>query len=580
MYTLKQIAQRGTAWGGVAAFVVAAVAPLASPAFADSLNPLTDRSLTLSSSAPGWENYDGSGNSTYAQPNSGANGHQTGNTFDFKVSTNSALDADDPADGPDAPIKAMTFQYCTTSAGECLAPGDNAVHGEDTDTTSDLKVTFPSPAELASANFGTVVGTDGLVQAVPGFTNPNNPSDTTGQFAASQLPGNFVVYYDNAGTWTQSTGWTLTASNVEDYDTDASKETGQNNFITLTNETGQGFTTGQQVKVVFFGTDDNYIQNPGSGAFFVKINTYSDDTTLDETTLVDGGVTVANVMNHSIRIQTKVLETMKFSVGTVDPNTLDSTDGDDTVGSETPSTLEVAKFADTSGMTGETDHGTCDAILGGMKATDPVNVLKLGNQAAEGSLSDQDTYATHSYWRLSSNSSAGATVYYSGVTLSNTVGDKISAIGDTSAVSLPGDEQFGLGMMNGVAPSHEVDYSQIADFENAPDNGLTEVHASTIADTSGNGSWHTPQLFPLIPNATYAFGGGDGTGTGAIDGTDTTVKFAFDETSNSVPVSLATEDTDVVDCVTGKMRYIANISSTTPAGIYTTAINYIAAPQY
>ena len=53
----------------------------------------------------------------------------------------------------------------------------------------------------------------------------------------------------------------------------------------------------------------------------------------------------------------------------------------------------------------------------------------LGNELGEFSLETAHTYSTHSYWRLSSNSSAGATVYYSGVTLSNTVNDKISAIG-------------------------------------------------------------------------------------------------------------------------------------------------------
>src|SRR6202008_331181 len=92
------------------------------------------------------------------------------------------------------------------------------------------------------------------------------------------------------------------------------------------------------IKVIFFGTTGNYITNPGSGAFFVKINTYNavadavgtdtvaftnDDTyTLDPDDIVDGGVTVANVMNQSIQITTKVLETMQFSVGTVDPATL------------------------------------------------------------------------------------------------------------------------------------------------------------------------------------------------------------------------------------------------------------------
>ena len=56
--------------------------------------------------------------------------------------------------------------------------------------------------------------------------------------------------------------------------------------------------------------------------------------------------------------------------------------------------------------------------------------------------------------------------------------------------------------------------------------------------------------------------------------------FAFDTNSNLIPVDLASEDSQVVDCVTGKMRYIANIAATTPAGIYATKVNYIAAPQY
>src|SRR5690606_32677600 len=80
-----------------------------------------------------------------------------------------------------------------------------------------------------------------------------------------------------------------------------------------------GNNHGDYFKVIFFGTDTNYITNPGSSWFFVRMNTYSSDTVLDETTLIDGGVTVANVMNESITIRTKVLETLDFSVGTFDP---------------------------------------------------------------------------------------------------------------------------------------------------------------------------------------------------------------------------------------------------------------------
>jgi hypothetical protein len=88
-----------------------------------------------------------------------------------------------------------------------------------------------------------------------------------------------------------------------------------------------------------------------------------------------------------------------------------------------------------------------------------------------------------------------------------------------------------------------------------------------------NKSYHTPKLNPLVPEADY--GGGSGTITSGG-----TAQFAFDSSSDTVPAPIATESTQVVNCVTGKMRYIANIAATTPAGIYTTKINYIAAPQY
>ena len=593
MYTLKSMARRSVSLGAAVALFVAAVIP-SGVALADALNPLTDRSLTLSSSAPGWSNTDGSGNAKFAPPNSGANGQKTGNTFDFKVSSDSTTTA----------VKTMTLQYCTTSAGQCTSPGDNAVPGTDTATTSDLNVNFPSQDEVDSGDFGTVVNTtSGAVQAVPGYSNPDNPAESTGVYAAKDLTSNFVVYYDNGGTWTQSTGWNLTAMNVEN----GASPTGQNNYIILDNATGLGIPAGTQVKVVFFGTDNNYITNPGSGAFFVKINTYSiqydGGTTYDENDLapaddqyiIDGGVTVANVMNQSIQITTKVLETMQFSVGTVDPNTLDSVRPDGSTTSE----LDNAHGNPIGSP--KINHQVCDTILKSLTPDQPANVLQLGNQSAESSLETDHTYSTHSYWRLSSNSSAGATVYYSGHTLSNTVGDQIDPIGKDKLAPARGAEQFGLALdntshwngtssddttANGVTPqyaddvdganqNYSVNYAQEATYENANDNGKTSIHtASLTADgVLGNASWHTPRLFPLVAEENY------NNGTGAIDSSPTT-EFAFDPTSDTIPVALATEDSQVVDCVTAKVRYIANIAATTPAGIYTTKINYIAAPQY
>ena len=70
---LNSIVRRGSMFAAVFAIVAATFAP-ALPTYADALNPLTDRSLTLSSSSPGWDYKDGSGNDLYAPPNSGANG--------------------------------------------------------------------------------------------------------------------------------------------------------------------------------------------------------------------------------------------------------------------------------------------------------------------------------------------------------------------------------------------------------------------------------------------------------------------------------------------------------------------------
>lgn len=549
MYTLKSIARRGTPLAAVIAIVAAAILP-ASAAFADALNPLTERSLTLSSSSPGWSFKDGSGNATYAAPNSGANGKQTGETFSFKVSTDSTTS---PA------LKAFTFQYCTTSAGECIAPGNGTGANQ-----ANLKVVAATPTEVSSTTWDIIKpvadGGTGRPEVQGSIYNGLPKMDNS--------EGNFVVLMGGA----YSAGWSMAASNVED-----STGTGENNYITLTNSTGINPAAGTPIKVIFFGTNTNYITNPGAGAFFVKINDYSDTAA---TTVVDGGVTVANVMNQSIEIQTKVLETMDFSVGTVDPFTLDATQ------------LQASSLA-------KSVHAPCDRILTGMTPASAVNVLQMGNESGENSLETDKTYSTHSYWRLSSNSSAGATVYYSGVTLSNTVGDQIKAIGKTAAAPDPGSEQFGLALDNATTGNFDVNYNteRVVDpgppevkylYENGADNaanGLTDpanadIDASTTTDVGGNGSYHHPQLYPLAARADYD--GGDGhvnlNYAGGTNTRDTT--FAFNTDSNTIPEPIADESNQVVDCVTGKMRYIANIAATTPAGIYTTKINYIAAPQY
>lgn len=478
MYKLKEAAKRGVAFAG-AVGMLAGISTTAFPALvsADALNPLTERSLMLTSSSPGWAYTDGSNNPTYAPPGSGPNGQKTGQLFSFRVSSAVA-------------IEGFSFQYCTTAAGNCIAPGN----GTDTaNEQSNLDVQFDnSPA----------VGTDFDV-----YYAPDN-----GTYSATFDPA------DASGSLTDVSNWSVTADRLV---TTPNADT-ENNYIELYADSDASaipITTGAQIFVVFYGNENNYITNPGEGSFFVRMNTYLDNNDdavigdLQSVDIIDGGVTVANVMNESIHITTKVLETMAFSVGTVNPDTTQIT------------------------------HGPCDNI-------DVNDQIQMGDDQNEYSLSTTTAYDAKSYWRLSTNSSGGATVYYSGETLTNTVGDLIAPIGLTATKSNVGAPQFGLAL----------DQSTQTDLDNTG-TGDEVAPANTLA--------------PLVATADYDLGAGNINGD-----VSSGAEFAFDRDSLTSPVSIATFPSDVINCSTGVMRYIANIAPSTPAGVYTTKINYIAAPQY
>jgi len=69
----------------------------------------------------------------------------------------------------------------------------------------------------------------------------------------------------------------------------------------------------------------------------------------------------------------------------------------------------------------------------------------------------------------------------------------------------------------------------------------------------------------------------DNSGSAVAPGT---AKFKFLKSSLTVPEMIAQQNETVISCATAKMRYVANIGADTPAGVYTTKINYLAAPQY
>ena len=549
MYTLKSIVQRGTLFGAAAALVAAAVIPTAA-VFADSLNPLTERSLLLSSSAPGWQDTDGSGFSEtnqnpvgqyYAAPGTGPNGKKTGETFSFRVSTDSTV-------SPATPVKAFTLQYCTKAAGKCQAPGNNTGDARTVDPADGVSVLTPDRQDNATGH-------------------ANQTSDFEAKLATAQPGVDYIITQTPAaGGVAQdvSANWTVSTANAEDNDfepagSNLGKLTGKDNLITLKHTTGISPAFNDKIEIKFVASSDNYLTNPGSDAFFVKINTYSSDTSqigtwndttpLDESdhTVIDGGVTVANVMTDSIHITTKVLETMAFSVGTQNPDTQSAS-----------------------------QHGSCDAIT-----VVNNNRLDLGDPNAESSLETGQAFDAFSYWRLSSNSSGGATVYYSGDTLKSTVGDSIAPMGNPVAVnpadrsvhSQPGTEQFGLSLADaGVEKQDTGTFQGNHVIPNiAPLNPVLEYNGGGYVVGSLPNSETTPGEF-LLP---ISRGVGTGNGTTGENG-----KFLFDANSKTVPALIAQNDNAVLSCATAKVRYVGNIAADTPAGVYTTKINFLAAPQY
>ncbi len=272
---------------------------------------------------------------------------------------------------------------------------------------------------------------------------------------------------------------------------------GRTNCIAIT-RTAASVSSGTAVTAVFGGGASDYITNPttDNSTFFVRMTTYATNAF---TTAVDQG-SVANSTAQQIDITAKVQETLNFSVGST----------------VTPPGSSCTAFSDSG-------------------------ALALGDPT-EGTLSFQQAYDAHSYFRISTNANGGSVVYYSGDTLKSG-SNSISAAGttqptpNTAVASAVGSSQFGLA----------VDSS---DTQTGNGHSFTSL-AATAPYTAGNG--------------TITNGG--------------TALFAFAPSSVATPVAIASAS-GTITCDTGSVRYLGNISTTTPPGIYTTTITYLATPTY
>jgi hypothetical protein len=125
------------------------------------------------------------------------------------------------------------------------------------------------------------------------------------------------------------------------------------------------------------------------------------------------------------------------------------------------------------------------------------------------------------------------------------------------AHSQPGTEQFGLA--------------------------LVDAGEDTLDGGSFPTNHVTPNIDPLNIETPYADGGYDGSHNLLPISSTTTAnnaQFAFKSSSQTTPEVIAQNNDRVISCATSKVRYVGNIAADTPAGVYTTKINYLAAPQY
>ncbi|MGB4758600.1 MAG: hypothetical protein WBP26_00940 [Candidatus Saccharimonadales bacterium] len=190
---------------------------------------------------------------------------------------------------------------------------------------------------------------------------------------------------------------------------------------------------------------------------------------------------------------------------------------------------ETLKFSVGTDDTQPAPGATCDALTG-------TGTLLLGDSVNH-ALSATQAYDAHSYFRVSTNAVYGTDITYGGDTLRSGTTEVIDAMA-TKGVNTTSTEQFGLGIDGSDAAYEFNELTEAADYDAA------EGTLGTGVSNSG------------------------------------TAEFTFLTSSLTAPVTIASQNAGIITCDTGAVRYLANISNDTAAGIYRTSINYVAIPRY
>lgn len=225
-----------------------------------------------------------------------------------------------------------------------------------------------------------------------------------------------------------------------------------------------------------------------------------------------------------------------FASNTYSANTYGSDVDQGVVASSIVDPINItARVAETLGFSTTTSDSNYTAVTAEGSACDPLSgtgAMTLGD--SEGVLSATTQYNDSAYWRVFTNAASGITVQYSGKTLEKG-SDNIDAL-SSEVAGATGTEQFGFGIK-------------------ATGSTITNV------DTAFGGAGQ-------IDLAT----GYDGAG-------EATPLYNFAVASETTPVTIASKS-GYVTCSTAENRYLANISTATAAGTYTTIITYYAVPTF
>lgn len=385
----------------------------------------------------------------------------------------------------------------------------------------------------SSANGGITTNVSGVAAAAGSGGNGQKTSELfTFNIATTGNVGSILIQYcdDPIPQDPCLTGGTLAGSNIPGFDS--------SNVASIVSQTGwstNNFTL--DTTTVLTGSPYNCVgTSPGrSNCIAVKRATAASETSGTTVTLKFGGLTSDYITNPTVdnraffaRVTTysDTAYTTQQDYGTVVGSTAQQID-------ITAKVKEVLNFSVGDVTALVAPGGTCTALGAGSNGA-----LALGD--SNGVLSFTQAYDTHSYFRLSTNTNGGVIVYYSGDTLKNGT-NQINAIGTTATASTVNSSQFGLAI----------------------DSSDTQ---------GGNGYSFTSLVAPTGSPTDYSSGAGTITTGGSA-------KFAFDTASVTAPVKIASS-TGPVACDTGSVRYLGNISTATPAGIYTTTITYIATGTY